>query len=371
MSLAERLRERIAREGPISFRDFMAAALYDPQEGYYATGARIGERGDFVTSPTISPLFAATLARRFSLDSAKIEGPLDFVEVGAGSGQFLQDFAAALASQSPETAARVRLTAIERSAAARKAISERKIDPTPRVLDSADALGRASVTGWIFSNELYDSLPVVRVCRGAEGLEEMRVSWQDDSFVWTRSPAPEVFREHLESFGVELAPGQVAEICFGAAPLHRRLARALARGWLITFDYGHRAPVLYHPVARRAGTLVVHFAGLRRGDPLRHPGQVDLTSHVNWDLLIRAGEEEGLTGSRIVRQGRFLIELGIFDFVTTSKEKWKAYRLVDPEGMGEELSILVQSRGIESSDQRISGPSDQAVSDAPLNPINR
>jgi SAM-dependent MidA family methyltransferase len=353
VALAERLRERIAREGPISFRDFMAAALYDPQEGYYATGARIGERGDFVTSPTVSPLFAAALARRFSRDVAAFEGEVDFVEVGAGSGQFLADFAAALAAASPETAARLRLTAIERSAAGRKAISDRAIEPAPRVLESADALLPRTVSGWIFSNELYDALPVVRVIRGAEELEELRVSREGDSFAWSRAPAPEAVREHLESFGIELAPGQIAEISFGAAPLHRRLARALARGWMLAFDYGHRAPVLYHPVARRAGTLVVHFAGLRRGDPLVHPGQVDLTAHVNWDLLIRAGEEEGLTGSRVVRQGRFLLELGIFDLVTTSQDKWKAYRLVDPEGMGEELSVLVQSRGIESTEATV------------------
>ena len=324
----------------------MAAALYDPQEGYYATGARIGERGDFVTSPTISPIFAATLARRFAADVATIEGPVDFVDAGAGSGQFLEDFAAALARDHPGIAERLRLTAVERSAAARKAIAERRIRPEPRILESAEALGRETISGWVLSNELYDALPVVRVVCGAEGLDEMRVAWDSESFVWSRSPAPEAFREHLESFGVTLAPGQIAEISFGAGPLHRTLAKALSRGSVVAFDYGHRAAVLYHPAARRAGTLVVHFGGLRRGDPLRHPGHVDLTAHVNWDLLIRAGEEEGLTGSRVVRQGKFLLELGLFDFVSTSQEKWKAYRLVDPEGMGEELSALIQTRSV-------------------------
>ena len=36
--LAERLRDRIRREGPISFADFMEAALYDPDAGYYSRG---------------------------------------------------------------------------------------------------------------------------------------------------------------------------------------------------------------------------------------------------------------------------------------------------------------------------------------------
>ena len=61
-SLPERLLERIAREGPISFYDFMRAALYDPADGYYARGAAIGEGGDFLTSPHTSRAFAAALA---------------------------------------------------------------------------------------------------------------------------------------------------------------------------------------------------------------------------------------------------------------------------------------------------------------------
>lgn len=324
----------------------MAAALYDPREGYYATRARIGERGDFMTSPTISPAFAAALARRFAREVETWEGAVDFVEVGAGNGRFLQDFAAELARLSPALAARVRLTAVERSPAAIRALRELPLDPGPRILESAEELERGSVNGWIFSNELYDALPVVRVIEGARGLEELRVGSDAGGFVWARAAAPEACREHLESFGVHLVPEQIAEISFGAAPLHRALARSLSKGWIVAFDYGHRASTLYHPVARRNGTLVVHFAGLRRGDPLAHPGQVDLTAHVNWDVLIQAGEAEGATTQAITRQGRFLLDLAVFDFATTAKEKWRIYRLVDPDGMGEELSVLIQSRGV-------------------------
>jgi SAM-dependent MidA family methyltransferase len=330
----------------MSFRDFMAAALYDSQDGYYARGASIGERGDFVTSPHVAPAFAATIARRLAEDAAKIPGPIDFVELGAGEGRFLEDLVKALERDAPGVLARLRLTAIERSDAARKKLAALPISPAPRLLDSAESLAERSVTGWIFANELYDALPVVRVAGTEEGLEELRVGVEGDHFTWVRSPAPEAYREHLASFGIRLEPGQVGEISFAAAPLHRRLARALAKGRIVVFDYGHTASVLYHPLARRGGTLAVHFAGFRRGDPLSRPGEVDLTAHVNWDDLKRAGESEGLTGEGIERQGRYLSEAGIFEFAADEKEKWRIYRLVDPEGMGEELSVLIQSRGM-------------------------
>lgn len=322
----------------------MAAALYDPAEGYYSRGAAIGERGDFVTSPYVSPAFAKAVARRFAGDAAEIPGTVDFVEVGAGEGRFLEDFAAALVEADPALAERVRFTAVEKSAAAREILGRRPFPSPVRILESAHELGDGTVSGWIFSNELYDALPVVRVTGSPRGLQELRVDVESETFVWRLAAAPDAYREHLERFHVILETGQVGEISFGAAPLHRTLARALARGSLVAFDYGHRSSVLYHPAARRHGTLAVHFAGLRRGDPLSRPGQVDLTAHVHWDLLIEAGEAEGLAPTVVSRQGRWLVEAGLFDFVKDDAERWRAYRLVDPEGMGDELSVLVQTR---------------------------
>jgi SAM-dependent MidA family methyltransferase len=338
--LAARLRERIRREGPISFADFMEAALYDPEEGYYSRGAPIGEGGDFVTSPSVSPAFAATLARIFARDAASLAGDLTFVDIGAGEGRFLSDFARALERDSPDVAARTRLVAVERAPAARKKLAADGFTVFPDV-------AAAPVRGWIFANELYDALPVSRVIgAGDDGIEELRIGLEGDRFAWTRAPASEALQAHLARLAITLQPGQIGEISLNAAPVHRRLAGAIERGRLVAFDYGHRTRILYHPLARPLGTLAVHARGRRGGDPLEDVGEVDLTAHVDWDDLIAAGEAEGLTTSGVFKQGRFLAEEGLFDFVSSEAERWRAYRLVDPEGMGEELSVLIQFRGI-------------------------
>src|SRR5207247_2803224 len=62
-----------------------------------------------------------------------------------------------------------------------------------------------------------------------------------DGFVWKPAPAPAALAEHLASFGVRLEEGQSGEVSPDAARLHRRLSRALARGSLVAFDYGHNA----------------------------------------------------------------------------------------------------------------------------------
>ena len=337
-SLAERLRERIRREGPISFADFMEAALYDPEEGYYTRGAPIGEGGDFVTSPSVSPAFAATLARLFARDAASLAGDLTFVEVGAGEGRFLFDFARALERDSPGVASRTRLVAVERAPGAREKLAALGFTVFPD-------LAAAPVRGWIFANELYDALPVCRVIGAAnDGIEELRIGLEGERFAWAHVPAPSAWNAYFSRFGIALEPGQVAEIRPGTTQLHRKLARALERGRLVLFDYGHRARTLYHSLARRGGTLAVHSGGRRGGDLLDRPGEQDLTAHVNWDEILAVGEEEGLTSEGPTRQGRFLTQAGVFDFAGDEAEKWRIYRLVDPAGMGEEISVLVQSR---------------------------
>ena len=59
-SLGAILRERIERDGPMGFADFMAAALYDPALGYYARETRqVGRGGDFFTSVSVGPLLVS------------------------------------------------------------------------------------------------------------------------------------------------------------------------------------------------------------------------------------------------------------------------------------------------------------------------
>ena len=92
LSLAERLKETIQREGPVTFHDWMKAALYDPAGGYYRRPdlQRWGREGDYRTSPERSELFAATFARYFAKLYSELQQPEDWtiVECGVGNGSF-------------------------------------------------------------------------------------------------------------------------------------------------------------------------------------------------------------------------------------------------------------------------------------------
>lgn len=326
----------------MSFRDFMEAALYDPDLGYYTRGTRIGEGGDFVTSPSISPLFARTIARLFAADEALLGPEPVFAEVGSADGTFLRQFHGALGDLAPGLSGRVRYIAVERSRAGREAIAASGLPAA--ILADAAGIEPKSVVGWIFSNELFDALPVHRVVRRGDVLLEFFVGSSDGRLAWELRPAGPALSSYLDSFGVALVESQVAEINLEAAPLYRMICRSLTRGRVVTFDYGHRARVLYHAAARLAGTLATHSGGSRGADPLERPGEVDLTAHVNFDDLIRAGEAEELRTDRLARQYLFLAETGLF--ADSPSRPIEAMRLLDPEGLGEAISLLIQSRDV-------------------------
>src|SRR6476660_2825789 len=95
--LERRLIDRINRDGPITFRDFMQAALYDPELGYYNTARlKIGPGGDYYTSSNVHPAFGALLARAFAELWPDPSVPLTIVEFGPGTGQLAADVFSAM-----------------------------------------------------------------------------------------------------------------------------------------------------------------------------------------------------------------------------------------------------------------------------------
>ena len=123
-------------------------------------------------------------------------------------------------------------------------------------------------------------------------------------------------------------------------------------------DYGYEARRLYDPRGRRGGSLTT-FSRHRLGrDPLISPGTVDLTAHVNWDDLRSAAERTDWLELGLWPLAEFLVRAGIareledrglgmeadLDAATvTARQEVK--RLLDPEGMGSDLKMLVQANG--------------------------
>jgi SAM-dependent MidA family methyltransferase len=342
MASAARLRDRIRSEGPIPFACFMEEALYGDGGYYSREEVPIGEEGDYVTGASLSPLFGRVTARLLSRLDGALGGKAELFEAGYGTGAHLRNVLSAPAYK--ECGPR-RVRAWDRVARAVPEGVER--------IAALAGIGEGEVHGLIFSYELFDALPVHRLIGRADGMAgELWVGvGEDGDFAWWEGEVSDPALLDLLG-GAALTPGQVADVAPGWGPLYREFARRLGRGLLVTCDYGFEREKLLDPRVRFHGTLACYSRQRVHRNPFVLVGEQDLTAHVDFTTLIRAGEEVGLATVAFTRQARWLTAAGLFEEIQEADlaTRHQAMALLDGEGMGEEIRVLVQARGIAPRD---------------------
>lgn len=348
---------RMRRDGGISFRDFMELALYHPQFGYYCSGRqKMGRSGDYLTSPELSPVFPALMGRQIREMWEGLGKPeqFDLVEVGAGTGALCRDLLRWARRMAPGFLESLRYQIVEVSAAL--ATRQRDVlEAEPDLLAHVSWLEGlpSEVEGCIVSNELLDSVPVHRVTVAGGKLMEIFVSWAGASFVEELRPACEDLCNYFRRLDLFPEEGYRTEVNLQAIAWMREAATALDRGFLCTLDYGYEAAEFYAPW-RTGGTLMCFYEHSSGCDPYRRLGKQDMTSHVDFTSVRRAGEEAGLKTLGMVSQAEFLTNLGIGDVLRPaveggmSLEEYYARRrevmeLLDPAGLGR-IRVLIQSK---------------------------
>ena len=331
--------------GPLTFRDFMELALYHPAHGYYRSRRlKLGRDGDFLTSPEVHPAFGATIARAL-LPVWREMGeplPLTIIEPGAGSGALASDLLGALVAAGVDD---VDYRIVESSPALVELQQERLDTWAGGVRwTDWDSLAEPVAAAFVVSNELFDSLPVHRVRNEGGKLREIYVV--EDEGELRDAPGPlstTRLTAYFDELGVYPGEGCTAEVNLEAPRLMTRLARAFEQGVVLSFDYGHEAATLYARW-RTDGTLLCYYRHAADADPYQRVGRQDMTTHVDWTSLKRAGEAAGLSTAFLVAQAEFLAASGIAEYLggTPSGKDVEEYfarrraigELLDPGGLG-------------------------------------
>lgn len=308
------LRDRIRGAGPITFAEFMTAALYEPELGYYAKGSRqVGRGGDFFTSVSVGSLFGELLARRFLRAWRDSGQPTAWriIECGAHDGKLAADVLRALRELDSAAFAALEYVIPEPLAHLQAAQRQTLAGFLPNVRLIADAAELASrpLPGVAFGNELLDALPFHIVEWNGRQWHECRVGLSSaGDFIWARENITDpALSSALVPMGEGFPPGYRTEIRTCFADFLIPLARALNDGLMIWADYGFARDDYYHP-ARSSGTLRT-FSKHRAGeDPLACPGEADITAHVDFTIL---AETAAALGGRITsfrNQGAWITE---------------------------------------------------------------
>jgi SAM-dependent MidA family methyltransferase len=355
--LEQKLIARIKREGRITFRELMQAALYDRERGYYNTERpKIGPAGDYYTSSNVHPAFGAVLARAFAELWNEFAGgqKLTLVEMGAGTGQLARDVMASTREEHPLMFDGLGYVVVESSPAMRARQQERLSEFGGRVgWHELSDIERNPISGIFFSNELVDAMPVhlVRFTKGR--IEEQYVTVEGDrlALVWDE-PSTSRLVDYVGRAGVNFREGQIIEINLEAIGWLENLSRAISRGFLVTIDYGDIAAHLYGP-DRAAGTLRSFYRHSLIDSPLDRIGEQDITASVNFTALIEHGRDFGFETLSYERQTSFLIRNGLIERVAAMggdsaddlSGRLAVKNLFVPGGASDNFRVLIQKKG--------------------------
>jgi len=378
--LAGRIRAEIesSPDGRITFARYMERALYEPELGYYRAAAdRPTDAGDFLTAPETHAIFGWTVARRIESlwDELGRPRPFHLVEYGAGSGtlalSILDGFRRHSASDLLEA---VRYEPVEsnshRLANLRERFEKAGLAGSLAAAGSP-AIGSVPVVGVILANEFLDAMPVHRVVVRGGRLWELFVTWNSGSsdanapggaaaagrFVEVAAdPSTPELPARLEEDAVELAEGQVAEICLGLAPWLDEASARLARGFVLAIDYGYEAAELYGP-RRLAGSLLGYRGHHVETDPFAAPGLTDLTAHVDFTAVRQLAEARGFRTVSLTTQSEFLVAAGLEEELRAlqaapdltladyTRARSGIVRMLDPRHMGRFRVLLLAQGG--------------------------
>ncbi len=345
--------------GAISFSRYMELALYAPGLGYYAAGsAKLGEEGDFITAPEISPLFSQALANAI-LPALNEEGII--LEVGAGRGRMAADILVYLKQQNKLPG---EYWILELSADLRQRQRTTIEETIPELLEKVRWLDELpeNFSGIVLANELLDAMPVQLFQKTENDINDVNVTWLNNKFEFQVKSSFDTrlisrVKDIESELNHEFNTGYISEINFAAEDWIKSIAERLQQGIIILLDYGFPRHEYYHE-QRNQGTLMCHYRHRTHPDAFVYPGLQDITAHVDFTSMADAALEANLQVIGYTNQVSFLMGAGLLELADLENESdtkqqmetaSQIKKLTLPHEMGELFKVIGFSKNCDVS----------------------
>lgn len=308
--LAEKIKAIISVNGPISVTDYFALCLADPEHGYYKTRDPFGRGGDFVTAPEVSQLFGEMIGV-FLVEAwrqhLKPTRSLRIAEIGPGRGTMISDILRTIGQLAPDLYEAATVHLVETSPALRT-IQQVTLAPHVGKLAWHESFDEIPPGFLLFvANEFFDAVPVRQFVKTANGFRERMVGIDENGNL--------AFTAGVTGLDPALLPpghqaarlGSIAEVAPARVAIMQLLSDRLfdSGGTALIIDYGHLASGL-------GDTLQAVFKHAF-DPPLAHPGEADLTSHVDFQSLAEIARSRSISVNGMTTQGAFLLKLGLLE----------------------------------------------------------
>lgn len=329
--LESELLERIARDGPLSFRDVMQVALYHPVYGYYTNLRGFGAQGDFITSPERHPAFGWLLGRQALEVWETLDRPRPFriLELGAGSGALAESFVAFLRADGGVD--NLVYTIDEVSPSLREVQRGRLRDSIFRWEGTHES------AHFIVANEVADALPVHRGIVRHGHIHELLVGPQ---LTWIESEQPHPGLDaYFEELHVAPIEGSVVDVCLELDEWLGRVLGRLAHGMALVIDYTASPP---------RDSLLTYYRHTLGSDPLVRLGRQDISARVDLRTLVRLAIARGVRAGAVAQRG-LLYNLGFPQVqarLTGMTDRQALAHLVDADAAGGQIVAVFLLRGM-------------------------
>ncbi|PRX05056.1 UNVERIFIED_ORG: SAM-dependent MidA family methyltransferase [Martelella mediterranea] len=305
--LGKKIKTMIETGGPMPVSTYFTLCLADPEYGYYLNRDPLGRSGDFTTAPEVSQLFGE-LVGIFLIQVWQSHGRPEktvLIEGGPGRGTMMADILNVIAQLAPDLYDGLSVALMETSPALRARQADTLTRHTDRIV-WIDDIGAAPDGFTLFvANELFDAIATRQFVKTGSGFFERVVTLDDEgALTFGVSPA-RLDPAALPANWKTQADGTIFEPAPAREALMARIAERLKTGGgsALIIDYGH----LNSGFGDTLQAVRKHVFD----PPLAHPGEADLTSHVDFAALAAAAQHEGAHVHPMMMQGAFLAGLGL------------------------------------------------------------
>ena len=323
---------------------FLQNVLYDKKFGYYSSQVPFGEKGDFITAPTISNLFSELISIWIISTWEKFGKPekINIVELGPGDGSLIK-ILLDISKKFPEFNSAKNIFLYETSDNLKKIQKSNINNNKIKWIKNFQNLDDAPVI--FFGNEFFDAIPIKQFKRIKKKLYEKNYSINENYEI------EEILRKankqdlkNIQSFKV-LKNLQFIEFPkFGLTEM-KKIIKTISKlnGCLLLIDYGYLRP-------HNQSTLQYVIKN-KKNKVLQNLGKADITSHVNFSLLKEFFLKNKCKVKKVISQKEFLIKMGINSRAEIIAKKMKfrdqanlylrLKRLLSPKLMGELFKVIL------------------------------
>ncbi|MEO0689887.1 MAG: SAM-dependent methyltransferase [Pseudomonadota bacterium] len=304
IDLAAAYRRLIPNSGPISLAQYMG----ESNAKYYASRDPLGDDGDFITAPEVSQMFGELVGLWFADLWVKMGSSknIHYVELGPGRGTLAQD--------ALRTAGRYGFEPTIHFVEGSPALRDLQAEKFPKAIHHDDLSTLPEDRPLlIVANEFFDALPIKQLLRSADGWYERMIGLEDDALQFVAGKermddlVPPSWRNASQGTMIETSPA--------ANAVMEEIATRLTNqgGAALVIDYG--------PLEARAGSTLQALKNHVSVDPLTHPGEADITAHVDFERLSQVAKENGAEVMGLQMQGEWLHQMGIDTRLEALKRK--------------------------------------------------